>query len=322
MEDILADKDLKFGEEVLRGLSCEPKYLPSKYLYTGEGIELFKKINKLPDYYLADSEYENLSDHKEELRKIFTEIPGHFNLIEFGPGEGLKTKVLLKYLTEKDVRFSYIPVDISEAALQSLSIELSKNIPILPCKCYCCDYRQALEKLNLQERNIFLFPSNSIANLSFSEAELFLNDLRQYLKKDDLLLIGFDLKKDPDIIHRAYIDEQGLFKSFYHLLLERINKKLGADFNSNFFQYYPAYDPLSGEAKNYLISCLSHKVYIETFDKTFLFNKGEALLMESSHKYDIAEIEQLALKNGYDILYNFLDYRRYFFNTVWNLKSV
>jgi L-histidine Nalpha-methyltransferase len=321
MEDILAAKDLKFGEEVMKGLSAVPKYLPSKYLYMGEGGDIFRKINKLPDYYLADSEYENISAHKEELLKIFTEISGRFNLIEFGPGEGIKTKVLLKYLAEKDVKFNYIPVDISETALEHLSEELNENIPMIPCRCYCCDYREALEKINLSDRNVLLFPANSIANLSSREAGVFLSDLKKYLKPEDLLFIGFDLKKDPEIIHKAYLDDQGVFKEFYLMLLERINKKLGGDFNSDKFQYYPVYDPLSGEAKNYLVSNKNQEIYIESYDKRISFSQGEPLLMETSHKYEIPEIESLASEKGFQIMYNFLDYRRYFFNSVWKLKN-
>ena len=53
-----------------------------------------------------------------------------------------------------------------------------------------------------------------------------------------MLLIGFDLKKDPEILHRAYNDAAGITAAFNRNLLERLNRELAADFDPARFRHY------------------------------------------------------------------------------------
>src|SRR3546814_18527973 len=59
-----------------------------------------------------------------------------------------------------------------------------------------------------------------------------LRKLARPLKKGDMLLIGFDLKKDPRLIHEAYDDSKGLTAAFNMNLLTRLNREAGAEFRS------------------------------------------------------------------------------------------
>ena len=86
--------NVEFKNHVREGLSATPKHLSSKYFYDKEGDCLFQKIMGLDAYYLTRSEHEILSKHKEEILGIIgSDTP--FQLIEFGAGDGFKTKVLL-----------------------------------------------------------------------------------------------------------------------------------------------------------------------------------------------------------------------------------
>ena len=86
--------DQQFAREVMKGLSDTPKYLSSKYFYDEKGDALFQQIMALDEYYLTRSEYEILDRQKEKLLKLFANGASRFSLIEFGAGDGLKTKVL------------------------------------------------------------------------------------------------------------------------------------------------------------------------------------------------------------------------------------
>ena len=49
-------------------------------------------------------------------------------------------------------------------------------------------------------------------------------------KPGDMVLIGFDLKKDPRKILAAYDDSLGVTAAFNMNLLDRINRELGGNF--------------------------------------------------------------------------------------------
>ncbi len=64
-----------------------------------------------------------------------------------------------------------------------------------------------------------------------------------------MVLIGFDLKKNPATIIAAYNDEGGITRRFNLNLLERINRELNADFDLTKFEHYPTYDPQAAPVK-------------------------------------------------------------------------
>lgn len=191
-----------FAHDVLEGLSAPQKRLPSKYFYDKEGDALFQAIMGMPEYYLTRSEYEILDMHKEVLQQLFQNGSGRFNLIEFGAGDGLKTKLLLKHFTEAGVDFKYVPIDISENVLQILTEDLQSSIPNLKVEAVCDDYFKALSQLKqtADRRNIVLFLGSNIGNFSEKEAINFLSRLAEGLNPHDMIVIGFDLKKDPEQI--------------------------------------------------------------------------------------------------------------------------
>lgn len=323
MEEILIKKTFtKFASDVLEGLSASPKYISSKYLYDERGDRLFKAIMRMPEYYLTDSEYEIFSTCKHELLKTFTEQKGEFILADLGAGDGVKTKLLLKQLMEEQVKFSYMPIDISSSAIDLLENDLAENIPGITVQGINDDFLSALEKLNNREvRKVIMFLGSSIGNYENNHAIDLLSEIAKMLHPEDMLLIGFDLKKDPAVIFDAYNDKQGITRAFNYNLLERINKDLGANFDISKFKHYPTYDPISGDARSYLVSKQKQEVFIEAIDKLIPFNQWELIHVEVSKKYDIESIEKLAANSGFDIKYNFYDCRNYFVDSVWAPKK-
>ena len=102
----------------------------------------------------------------------------------------------------------------------------------------------------------------------------------------DLLFIGFDLKKNPEIILNAYNDSHGHTAAFNLNLLQRINNELNANFILHNFRHREVYDPQSGTAKSKLISLIKQEVEIHDLNKTVSFEKGESIFMEMSQKKD------------------------------------
>jgi len=314
--------NIQFAEDVREGLSSEPKYLLSKYFYDKRGDELIQKIMGLDEYYLTNSEYEIFDQHKERIRLLFSEDNRTIDLIEFGAGDGYKTKVLLRYFLDEKVDFKYIPIDISSNILKDLVADLNQNFTSLKIQPICDDYFHALEELNKVDANkkIILFLGSNIGNFKGDNAIPFLKHLGADMTSQDRLLIGFDLKKDPEVIMDAYSDSKGITSEFNYNLLKRINNELEANFNIENFSHFPTYDPVTGEMKSYLISRIKQTVNILKLNQTFNFEAWEPIFMEISQKYSMKDIEHLALHSGFKVSENFFDTKNYFVNSLWHLR--
>jgi len=131
-----------------KGLSANPKYLLSKYFYDDEGSRIFQDIMNMPEYYLTDCEHEIFSNQKEEITRAICDDSFGFNLVELGSGDGMKTKILLKYLVEKSIHFQYTPVDISAKANNELVESLKTELPALKVEAKTGDYFRKLKSLN------------------------------------------------------------------------------------------------------------------------------------------------------------------------------
>lgn len=162
-----------------------------------------------------------------------------------------------------------------------------------------------------------LFLGSNIGNFAEEEAIRFLTAMAENLYSGDLALIGFDLKKDPDVIRKAYNDQAGVTRAFNMNLLSRINRELKADFELNAFMHYPSYDPVSGEARSYLISRKKQEVHIEYLQQSFCFKAWEPIHVEISRKYDTATIKKYAAAAGFTIKELFYDSRHYYVNALW-----
>lgn len=309
----------QLATDTLNGLSSDPKYLLSKYFYDDEGSRIFKDIMNMPEYYLTDCEHEIFSSQKGEITHAICAGNKLFNLVELGSGDGFKTKILLKYMVENGIDFQYTPVDISAKANQELVESLKTELPTLQVEAKTGDYFRKLKSLNGHASipKIIFFLGSNIGNFSENETTDFLSQLSAYSNSGDKVLIGFDLKKSPQVIMDAYNDPHGHTRRFNLNHLVRINRELDADFDIQKFGQQTTYNPQSGEVKSFLISNSEQTVQIGALEKSFLFTKWEAVFMERSRKYDFQTIEKLALNHGYKMVQNFTDSRNYFVDSLW-----
>ena len=311
--------DEVFAKDILSGLKSSPKTLPSRYFYDKKGDKIFQNIMKMKEYYLTACEYEIFSMQKESISNQFIANDQPFNLIEFGAGDGYKTKVLLNHLVSKNIDFTYMPVDISAHVLDILINDLSQNLPQLNTRALEGEYFKALENLNSLDntRKVILFLGSNIGNFTSSQAHDFLREMSQFCNPGDLVFIGFDLKKDPGTILQAYGDPNGITASFNLNLLDRINRELGGDFDVNSFTHFPKYNPLTGTTTSFLISKKQQAVYLEELNEKIVFDAWEPIHMEISQKFDENMIEDLAESSGFSIIENFYDCKHYFVDSLW-----
>lgn len=315
-----------YNSEILsvveNGLSNSPKRLPSWLFYDEVGDKIFQSIMRSPEYYLTACEFDILQNQKEIIWRHIANDNQPFKLVELGAGDGTKTEVLLNYFSSKKVPFTYVPVDVSLAVLEQLKQRLNNSIPDLKILLENKLYNEALDELKNDhaERKLIMFLGANIGNFNVQEAVLFVKKLRVSMNESDLLLIGFDLKKDPRLIQVAYDDSEGITREFNLNLLSRINRELGGQFKTETFSHYPYYDPETGVTKSFLVSNEEQDVWIEAFEKEFHFDKNEIIHTEVSQKYDMKMIESLAGQSGLEIVDLLYDKKEYFADVMFRIK--
>ena len=193
-----------FAKDVLKGLTAKNKHLPSKYFYDDNGSRIFQEIMNMPEYYPTNSEFEILSMQSKQIIEAL-KFSGPFNIVELGAGDGFKTFKLLEYLVNNNVDFHYIPIDISQEAIDILTQRLKEKLPALKIHPKVGDYFEILKDNRQSDYpSLLLFLGGNIGNYLQDKAEELLQLFNKNMKSGDKLLIGFDLKKNPIIIHNAY----------------------------------------------------------------------------------------------------------------------
>ena len=312
----------QFTHAVLEGLSKKNKCLPSWLIFDSQGSEIFKEITKSPEYLPAACEFEIFNKHINTITNLISEQP--FQLIELGSGDGGKTQLLIESIVNKKIDLQYYPIDISEGAIRDLVSTLKSKYlnTTLKVNGLVGDYFAGLENItkNQNSRNLVFFLGITVNNMAPADADIFLKRLHKSLNKKDLLLIGFDLMKSPKILYNAYNDSKGLFEKFNLHLLDRINQVLGGTFKKEFFIHQGHYNPQVHALESYLYSTKNQTVRISGLDKDFKFKAWEGTKTEQSYKYNIEEIKLLAGKNGFKIIKELYDSRKYFVDSIWEVK--
>lgn len=314
--DSFTERDA-FAVDVLVGLTSPRKSLPSKYFYDDTGSELFQKITTQPEYYLTTCEMEILNRYCDAIAQYVDDEP--FNLVELGAGFSEKTTTLLRHLIDRSLDFRFVPIDISTSAMDGLVRAVDDEFPGCVVEGLVADYFNGLKWLNNRStrRNLVLFLGSSIGNFNHSESCDFLRNLWNSLNHDDVILIGFDLKKDIDMLLRAYNDAKGVTREFNLNLLHRINRELGGNFDVSRFRHFGTYDVFSGAMESYLVSMEKQSVFIEQIGRSFTFEAWEPIHTEYSYKYLISDIETLAVETGYEICEHLFDTKRYLVDSIW-----
>jgi dimethylhistidine N-methyltransferase len=307
----------QFLKEVLEDLSNTPKTLSSKYFYDEKGDKLFQKIMNCPEYYPTDCEMEIFRERTRDLAVTLRNGFNTFDLVEMGAGDATKSSYLLEELMAMQVDFTYMPIDISSSMISHLEQALPQKIKGLKVNGLNGEYFDMLEKANKlsSRKKVVLMLGGNIGNETPENALAFCHKIRSALQEGDLVLVGFDLKKNPLTILAAYNDTAGYTRDFNLNLLYRINNELGGNFDPSQFEHYPTYDPATGACKSYLVSKTDQEISIS--GQTFEFKENEFIFMEISQKYSVEETEDMAKKSGFKTVNHFFDHKQWFVDTVW-----
>ncbi len=166
-----------------------------------------------------------------------------------------------------------------------------------------------------------MFLGSSIGNFNRDASRVFLHSLWNSLNANDYALIGFDLKKDIELLLRAYNDSRGVTREFNLNLLRRINRELGGDFDMQRFRHYASYNVFSGAMESYLVSRESQNVMIHDIGESFSFDPWEPIHTEYSYKYLESDIAKLAEDTRFAPVTQFYDSDRFFTDVLWRVQK-
>ncbi|OOG54500.1 L-histidine N(alpha)-methyltransferase [Rhodanobacter sp. C03] len=276
-----------------RGLALKPKRLPSWLFYDERGSALFDEICEQPEYYLTRCEIALMDAHAQRIADI---LGSEVRLVEYGSGNARKTRMLLEHLHSP---VAYVPVEISSEPLRQSVERLTKEFPRLPMQPLCADFSKPLRlpiPPRAPRRTVVYFPGSTIGNFENREAAVLLRKMRNEMGDAGGILIGVDLKKDPAVIEAAYNDRAGVTAEFTLNMLARLNREIGSNFELSAFAHRAHYNPMAGRIETHIVSRREQQVKIGRVNVAF--REDEAMQVEYSCKYSLADFAALAARAG------------------------
>jgi dimethylhistidine N-methyltransferase len=288
-----------FAADVRAGLTRPgQKELPSKYLYDEVGSALFEVITVLPEYGLTRAGLRLFQRHAHD---IVERLPRPVHVAELGSGSGKKTRIILEALVRRQPA-TYYPIDISRTALQQAERELAQIDAVSVVgfeRAYLDGLLEVAARRRAGEHILVLFLGSTIGNFDRPAGEEFLRAVRNLLQPDDCLLLSTDLEKPIPQLLLAYDDPLGVTAAFNLNLLARINRELDGDFDLLKFQHVARYDEAERRIEMHIRSREHQKVHIRLAGLRFSLRQDETIWTESSHKYNTAEVAEMAARSRF-----------------------
>jgi dimethylhistidine N-methyltransferase len=300
-------RDTDLVQEIIQGLSQPQKMLPSKLFYDAQGSKLFDRITELEEYYPTRTE---MGIMERYLGEIVNSLGSGCQLVEYGSGSSLKTRILLDHA--RDLA-GYVPIDISREHLAGTAADLSATYPHIPIHPVYADYTDEVVPpvpATKASRTVVFFPGSTIGNFTPDRARTFLEQIRHLCGDNGGLLIGVDLQKDPSVLERAYNDADGVTAEFNLNILRRINREMRGTFDLARFRHKAFYNPEEGRIEMHLVSIEDQRVRVA--DAVVSFQRDETIRTEYSYKYTLPAFATLAEEAGFQVRRVWTDPHQYF----------
>lgn len=301
--------DSAVADAVKKGLTRPRKSLPPWLFYDANGSELFEQITELPEYYVTRAEREIFDRHADEIvAQAAAGSAQNLRVVELGAGTATKSQILLRAVVRRQSRCLYVPIDVSQAALEVAVDRIGREEPGVDVRPMIVPHSVATSKLSQVARTRFvLFIGSSIGNFDERDAVSLLSAVRRGLDVGDALLLGADRRKSPDVLIPAYDDARGVTAAFNKNILVRINRELGANFEVSQFDHVALWNDELSRVEIYLESRCEQSVRLPALDLTVEFAEGERIHTESSHKYSDQAVASLLERSGFDLERSFFD---------------
>jgi len=165
-----------------------------------------------------------------------------------------------------------------------------------------------------------MYIGSSIGNFSPQEARTILRNLRSELRAGDALLLGTDMVKDEATLVRAYDDKDGVTAAFNLNILHRLNRELGADFDTGCFRHRARWNRVKSRIEMHLESTRDQCVNIPAAQLSVQFAAFETIHTENSYKFTRNTLCALLADAGFTIEQTWTDPRQWYSLTLAGLQ--
>jgi L-histidine N-alpha-methyltransferase len=290
IESFLSEADDRsLANDVLDGLTRPFKEIPAKHFYDARGSALFERICELPEYYPTRTERDILLAYADQIVRA----TGAGELVELGSGSPEEARILLDAMASAGTLRRYVPLDVSESALEAAALELVQEFEALTVHGVIGDFERHLDRIpsgNGTPRIVALL-GGTIGNFLPGTRRRLLREIGALLGPGDGLLLGTDLVKDPAVLEAAYDDSEGVTAEFNRNVLHVINRELDADFSPEAFEHIAFFDRRHEWIEMRLRARRPCSVLVGDLGLRVDFAAGEELRTEISAKFTRARVQ-------------------------------
>ena len=284
-------------DDVRRGLTARPRWLPPKYFYDDAGGRLFERITELPEYYLTRAEESILRDVARPL--VSRLRPRDF--VELGPGSCRKVRVLLDALP-RSVGVRYVAVDVGREGLTLAATALAEAYPSIHVHAVVGDFERHLACLPPPSgRRLVLFFGSTLGNFDRSARRALLAEMRRLLGAGGRLLLGVDLVKDRRVLEAAYDDAAGVTAEFNRNVLRHVNHVVEGNFDPEGYRHHAFYNADASRIEMHLIADAPQRVQLKRLDLVLDFDAGNGIWTENSYKFTRDGTEAMLAEAGLEL---------------------
>lgn len=287
--------------EVQRGLLPQPRSLPAWMFYDAQGSRLFERITHLAEYYPTRTERAIFAGYADAIvSQARGETDKPLRIVELGAGTASKTGILLDAATHLQGQVEYIPVDVSETALEDACAAIEQSLRGVDVQPVVANY--VSDPIRLVPHNgptLALYIGSSIGNFSPEEQRTILRNLKRELRAGDALLLGVDMVKERSVLEAAYCDADGVTEAFNLNVLRRLNKELGANFDLACFRHVAFFNQEESRIEMHLEAVAPQHVRITAAKLNLHIAKGERIHTENSYKFTRDSLESLLRDAGF-----------------------
>jgi uncharacterized SAM-dependent methyltransferase len=283
------------------------RLIPPSYLYRfGRGAALWLDLCHDPQYHYFTKSVEFFQRNIDEILNVIDEkiIADSPDLISLGPGSGIKDRIFLMRLLDRQPDSQsdmyYYPYDISPSMISSAIGAISTNARLrsrLKVKAVVADFNmlKLFEPVYQYrpETNIFTLLGNTLGNIE-NETN-FLDQIKRAMFTDDILIVEVRAKTTektrPDSIGGSFETN----KKFDFTPLDFIS----VHFEDEKLSYEPAENRSNIPGSKTVMACYSN-FYIPGE-----INKIDAALLSYIHEYDPEQLKRVIESVGFKILKTF-----------------
>ena len=276
--------------EITNSLLQKNASLSPKFLYDNLGSHLFAAITLLPEYYPTRTEELIFKEYADSISQT---VGTSRVFIDLGAGNCQKAAQLFSKLTPKH----YFALDISVQYLREILPNLQGQYPQIQMAGVGVDFSKKLllpSAVPKSER-VFFYPGSSLGNFSAIEAIEFLKQIKEQACHGGLLF-GIDLMKEAPILYQAYDDPLKVTAAFNLNILRVVNHLIGTNFEVQNFSHQIVINEELMRVELYLESLKNQVVSWPGHER--VFEVGERIHTENSHKYTLNSIERILEEAG------------------------